>query len=76
MPLEPKVARAPLHRRAIEIQGYKREDGLYDIEGHLVDTKPHDFKLAAACAARASRCTTCGFASPSIASSTSSTRKR
>jgi hypothetical protein len=45
--LEAKVARAPLHRRAIEIQGYKREDGLYDIEGHLVDTKPHDFRLAA-----------------------------
>ena len=47
MPLEPKVARQPLHRRAIEIQGYKREDGLYDIEAHLVDTKPYDFKLAA-----------------------------
>ncbi len=45
--LEPTVAREPLHRRAIEIQGYKREDGLYDIEGHLVDTKPYDFKLAA-----------------------------
>ena len=47
MPLEPTVAREPLHKRAIEIQGYKREDGLYDIEGHLVDTKPYDFKLAA-----------------------------
>ena len=45
--LEPTVAREPLHRRAIEIQGYRREDGLYDIEGHLVDTKPVDFKLAA-----------------------------
>ena len=45
--LDPTVAREPLHRRAIEIHGYKREDGLYDIEGHLVDTKPHDFKLAA-----------------------------
>lgn len=45
--LHPTVAREPLHRRAIEIQGYKREDGLYDIEGHLVDTKPYDFKLAA-----------------------------
>ena len=45
--LEPTVPREPLHRRAIEIQGYKREDGLYDIEGHLVDTKPYDFKLAA-----------------------------
>lgn len=45
--LEPTVAREPLHARAIEIHGYKREDGLYDIEGHLVDTKPTDFKLAA-----------------------------
>jgi hypothetical protein len=45
--LDPTVAREPLHRRAIEIRGYKREDGLYDIEGHLVDTKPFDFKLAA-----------------------------
>jgi len=36
-----------LHRRTIEIQGYKRADGLYDIEGHLLDTKPYDFRLAA-----------------------------
>ena len=45
--LDPTVARTALHKRAIEIQGYLREDGLYDIEGHLVDTKPYDFKLAA-----------------------------
>jgi hypothetical protein len=45
--LSPPVAREPLHTRAIEIRGYKREDGLFDIEGHLVDTKPYDFKLAA-----------------------------
>jgi Protein of unknown function (DUF2889) len=45
--LEPTVARELLHRRAIEIHGYKRADGLYDVEGHLVDTKPNDFKLAA-----------------------------
>lgn len=45
--LEPTVAREPLHRRRLDIQGYKRADGLYDIEGHLVDTKPYDFKLAA-----------------------------
>src|SRR5689334_7789555 len=45
--LDPTVAREPLHRRSVEIHGYKREDGLYDIEGHLVDTKPYDFKLAA-----------------------------
>jgi hypothetical protein len=48
MPLpEPKAAREALHRRTVEIDGYRREDGLYDIEGRLVDTKPHDFKLAA-----------------------------
>lgn len=45
--LEATVPRVPLHKRAIEIQGYKREDGLYDIEGHLVDSKAYDFKLAA-----------------------------
>jgi hypothetical protein len=45
--LEPTTAREPVHRRRIEIQGYKRADGLYDIEGHLLDTKPQDFKLAA-----------------------------
>ncbi len=45
--LETRVAREPLHARSIEIRGYKRADGLYDIEGHLVDTKPYDFKLAA-----------------------------
>lgn len=48
MPLpEPKAARQPLHRREIEIHGFRRDDGLYDIEGRLVDTKPYDFKLAA-----------------------------
>jgi hypothetical protein len=45
--LDATVAREPLHRRTVEIQGYKREDGLYDIEAHLVDTKPYDFRLAA-----------------------------
>ena len=45
--LAPTVEREPLHTRSIELRGYKRADGLYDIEGHLVDTKPFDFKLAA-----------------------------
>jgi hypothetical protein len=45
--LEPTVARELLHNRQVELRGYKREDGLYDIEGHLVDTKANDFKLAA-----------------------------
>jgi hypothetical protein len=46
MPLKPTVAREPLHTRAIEVRGYLREDGLYDVEGHLVDSKPTDFQLA------------------------------
>jgi hypothetical protein len=46
MPLSgPKAKRESLHRRAIEIAGYKREDGLYDIEGHLVDSKDAAFKV-------------------------------
>jgi hypothetical protein len=48
MPLpEPKGLREALHRRSIEIRGYKRDDGHFEVEGHLVDTKDNDFKLAA-----------------------------
>jgi hypothetical protein len=47
MPLPPTIEREPLHTRSIELRGYKRADGHFDIEGHLVDTKPFDFKLAA-----------------------------
>ena len=43
MPLSEPIAREPLHRRAIEINGYRRADGLYDIEAHLVDTKSYAF---------------------------------
>lgn len=44
---EAKPTREALHSRSIEIHGYKRSDGLYDVEGRLVDTKPNDFRLAA-----------------------------
>jgi hypothetical protein len=47
MPLPRPAARQPIHTRAIELRGYRRDDGLFDVEGHLVDTKPYDFKLAA-----------------------------
>ena len=39
MPLSPPQEREPLHTRAIQIDGYRRADGLYDIEAHLTDTK-------------------------------------
>lgn len=35
--------REPLHTRSIEMQGYMRSDGLYEVTGKLVDRKPHDF---------------------------------
>jgi hypothetical protein len=34
--------REPLHTRQITLQGFRRKDGLYDIEGHLRDTKSYD----------------------------------
>ncbi len=39
MPLSPPQPREAIHTRAIEIHGYRREDGLFDIEAHLTDTK-------------------------------------
>ena len=44
MPLSPPVERELLHRRDIELRGYRRSDGLFDIEAHLVDTKTYAFK--------------------------------
>ena len=43
MPLSSPAPREPLHRRAIDIRGYRREDGLFDVEAHLVDTKSYAF---------------------------------
>ena len=40
MPLSPPSKREPVHTRQIECHGYRRDDGLWDIEGHLLDTKP------------------------------------
>ncbi len=39
MPLSQPVERQRQHTRAIEINGYRRSDGAYDIEAHLTDTK-------------------------------------
>ena len=47
MPLSPPTAaRQPLHHRDITVRGYKRDDGMFDIEGHLHDTKEVDFNVA------------------------------
>jgi hypothetical protein len=39
MPLSQPAERERLHTRAIEINGYRRADGNYDIEAHLTDRK-------------------------------------
>lgn len=39
MPLPPAAPRKRIHTRTFECHGYEREDGLWDIEGHLRDTK-------------------------------------
>jgi len=46
MPLSPPAPREALHFRAIDCSGYRREDGLWDIEAHLVDTKSYVFSNA------------------------------
>ena len=40
----PVVGRRALHTRRIEMTGYERDDGLYEVEGRLRDTKTTLFK--------------------------------
>ena len=46
MPLSPPPERTPIHTRSVECRGYRRTDGLWDIEGHLLDTKSYAFANA------------------------------
>ena len=41
--LSPPVPRKLLHQRSVTCRGYRRDDGLLDIEGHLRDTKTYPF---------------------------------
>jgi Protein of unknown function (DUF2889) len=43
MPLSPPAPREALHTRTIVLNGYRRDDGLYDIEAQLTDTKTYSF---------------------------------
>jgi len=40
------ATRRLLHRRAIDVQVFARDDGLFDVEASLTDTKTHDVPLA------------------------------
>jgi len=42
MPLDNPVERKKLHDRQIHCEGFKRADGLWDIEAHLVDKRTFD----------------------------------
>ncbi len=43
MPLTEPTPREPLHLRDIELRAYRRDDGLFDIEAQLTDTKTYAF---------------------------------
>jgi hypothetical protein len=44
MPLpEPPQPREELHIRTIEMRGFRREDGLFDIDGRVIDRKAYAF---------------------------------
>ena len=40
-----EVERELTHTRRVRYEGYKRADGHWDIEAHLLDTKNHDYQL-------------------------------
>jgi hypothetical protein len=47
MPLSPPISRRALkHTRAIRIEAFARDDGLWDIDAHITDVKTRDTKLA------------------------------
>ncbi len=40
-----EIEREHTHTRRVRFEGYKRADGLWDIEAHLGDVKNHDYQL-------------------------------
>jgi hypothetical protein len=45
LPLPSPSPRQPAHTRQVSYTGYRREDGLWDIEATLLDTKPIPFSV-------------------------------
>jgi hypothetical protein len=43
MTLSPPVSRQPLHTRTIVCEGFLRDDGLFDIEARILDTKAYRY---------------------------------
>jgi DUF2889 family protein len=40
------ITREELHFRRIDMRGFRRSDGLFEIEGRVTDRKPHDLRPA------------------------------
>ena len=45
MPLSDPAPRALSHTRNLELKAYERQDGLWDIEGHITDVKEDDYSM-------------------------------
>lgn len=43
MPLSSPAPREHIHTRKVQCEGFRRTDGLWDIEGHITDTKTYGF---------------------------------
>lgn len=43
MPLSAPAERTALHKRRYDFDGFRRSDGLWDVEGRIVDTKSYGF---------------------------------
>jgi hypothetical protein len=41
--MDAEITREELHFRRIDMRGYRRSDGLFEVEGRVTDRKPHDF---------------------------------
>lgn len=41
---QPDESREELHWRRIDMRGFRRKDGLYEVEGRVTDRKPHYFE--------------------------------
>ena len=46
MPLPDSAARKELHTRQITCTGFKRDDGLWDVDAHITDVKTYSFESA------------------------------
>lgn len=42
-PSDADVTKEELHFRRIDMRGFRRSDGLYEVEGRVTDRKPHEF---------------------------------